>query len=109
MKDLVYQWSVLRHTYAHAYLQSVEVAEMATSGANSDMPRQALSPVDYEKLVERAISQGGEDLTELRRKARDAGVVRGGRCFGTFSYKRSKCFSFGINIFDDLVHPSIAP
>lgn len=72
-------------------------AEMATPGANSEMPRQALSPVDYEKLVERAISQGGEELTELRRKARDAGVVRGERRFRTFIYKRSKCFSVGVN------------
>lgn len=37
---------------------------------------QVLSPVDYDGLVNRAISQEEEGLSQLRRKAGDAGVVR---------------------------------
>lgn len=37
---------------------------------------QVLSPVDYNGLVNRAISQEEKGLSELRRKAGDAGVVR---------------------------------
>lgn len=44
---------------------------------------QVLSPVDYDGLVGRAISQEEDGLSQLRRKAGDAGVVRqsGARCF----------------------------
>lgn len=119
---LVFEWFVLQHAYALALLQSVEMretspssesagehraeAKMATPGANSEIPREALSPVDYEKLVERAIGQGGEELAELRGKARDAGVVRGKRRIRTFISKRSKCFSAGVYYYFRLSCPS---
>lgn len=74
-----------------------EKEEVVTPGLISEIPQQALSPVNYEKIVERAIGQGGEELAELRRKARDAGMVRRGRRFRTFAYKRWECFSVGVN------------
>lgn len=35
-----------------------------------------LSPLNYSELVSRAVSREGEGLSELRRKAADADVVR---------------------------------
>lgn len=43
---------------------------------DSQEEMQVLSPVDYDGLVNRAMSQEEEGLSELRKKAGDAGVVR---------------------------------
>lgn len=49
---------------------------------------QVLSPVDYDVLVSRAVSQEKAGLSELRRKAGDAGVVRHSNiiCFSVMQY-----------------------
>ena len=52
--------------------------EVMTVEATLERVPQALSPVDYRSLVERAIGKGGVGLTELRKETQDAGMVRAG-------------------------------